>query len=217
MSRSRSPASLSTAIALSLMASGVCGALYFQKPPERHGLPTVRPGKGTFLVAAPHVAEPFSRSAIVLLAHGDSGTVGVIINRATRVALSEVLPDLKPAARQAHTLFFGGPVALNSLIFLYRSQNAAKQSDHLMEDVYFGGDRSTLEKLLEGKKLPSEMRLYLGYSGWAPGQLDAEILRGDWHVARADAKTLFREDVDSIWPELIERARRTLVAGKLRL
>ena len=178
--------------------------------PQR--VPTERPAKGKFLVAERHVPEPFRQSVVLLLAHQATGTVGLIVNRVTKVALSEVLPDLKPAAKSSDAVFFGGPVALNGLMFVYRSKAPPKLADHLLEDVYVGGDRSALEKLLEEKKRSAELRVYLGYAGWGPGQLESEIARGDWHVMGADAKTLFQEEVERLWPELIGRVRGTLVA-----
>ena len=56
-------------------------------------------------------------------------------------------------------------------------------------------------------KPPTKIRFYIGYSGWQPGQLRSEIERGAWHVLEADAATLFRTDMDKLWPELIGRMR----------
>jgi putative transcriptional regulator len=199
-------------LGLVLFALGAGAALFAQKPRPGPTLPTVRLAKGVFLVAEEHVTEPFTGSVILLVAHGDTGTVGLIINRVTKVPLSEVLPEVKPSGKPAYPLFFGGPVALNGLMFVYRSAAPPEGAHHVMEDVFFSGERSRLESLLEEKKSPNELRLFLGYSGWAAGQLDAEILRGDWRVTRADAKTVFREDGDAIWRELFERTRGRLVA-----
>jgi len=197
---------------LLLTALAVYAAPTVQKYRQPQRVPTERPAKGKFLVAERHVPEPFRQSVVLLVTHGSAGTVGLIVNRVTKVALSEVLPDLKPASKSSHAVFFGGPVALDGLMFVYRSNPPPKLAQHVMEDVYFGGERSVLEKLLEEQERPGELRLFLGYAGWGPGQLESEIARGDWHVMGADAKTVFREDVETLWPELIGRVRGTLVA-----
>ncbi|MFQ5790353.1 MAG: YqgE/AlgH family protein [Acidobacteriota bacterium] len=200
-------------LALSPTAGGGSGHSSSQHPRERRSLEPLRLDKGVFLVAKPRIAGgPFSRSVVLLLAHGESGTLGLIVNRATDIPLSQVLPDLNAADKESHSLFFGGPVTLSNLIFLFRSAEPPKRAEHVMGDVYYSGDREALEELLKRKKRAEELRLYIGHSGWAPGQLQREIARGDWQLARADAKTVFHNDPDTIWPDLIERERPTLVA-----
>ena len=167
--------------------------------------PTLTPEKGVFLVAKPGMADPrFQRSVVLLLAHSDKGTLGLIINRPTEVPLSRVLPDLRAPDTERHALFFGGPVGMDMLIFLMRSGAPPEHSRHVMTDVYFSVDREMLEQLLRKHKAHSELRLYIGHSGWGPGQLAAEIARGDWLLARADSATVFEKDLQTIWPQLID-------------
>ncbi|MDA2930721.1 YqgE/AlgH family protein [Acidobacteria bacterium AH-259-O06] len=197
-------------------ASGGAGSASVRKQSQRLPNKTVVPEKGIFLVASPGMEDPrFRRTVILLLAHGQGGTMGLIINRATDIPLSHMLPELKTPGKDSHMLFFGGPVALNGLIFLTRSVKPPKGASHVMGDVYFSGDRKVLEKLLQGNKRTNELRLYLGHSGWAPGQLTSEIAHGGWQLVRADAHTVFEKDLDSIWRDLIERPLpRTLVARR---
>jgi putative AlgH/UPF0301 family transcriptional regulator len=78
--------------------------------------------KGMFLVAHPDMLDPrFQQTVILLLSHGKRGTLGLIINRPTRTQLSQALPDLEIPNKARHLLFFGGPVGINSLLFLVRS------------------------------------------------------------------------------------------------
>ena len=165
----------------------------------------VEPSKGVFLVANPGLPDPrFRRTVVLLLAHGESGTMGLIVNRATDIPLSEVLPGLDGSRRESHVLFFGGPVALNGIIFLTRSGAPPEGTSHVMEDVYFSGDKEVLQHLLGEKKPTDELRLYVGHSGWAPGQLASEIERGSWRLVRADAHTVFEMDTDTVWRYFIE-------------
>ena len=155
--------------------------------------------KGIFLVAKPSIASgPFYKSVVLLLSHGDEGTLGLIVNRATGIPLSEALPDLD-ASSATHALHFGGPVALEGLIFLFRSDEPPEGVDGVMGNVYFSGDPEVLEALIEQQRGPEELRLYLGHSGWAPGQLNNELRRGDWEVVRADALTVFRKKTETMW------------------
>ena len=162
----------------------------------------VAPTKGVFLVAKPSIASgPFYKSVVLLLSHGDEGTLGLIVNRATGIPLSEALPDLDDSAA-THALHFGGPVALEGLIFLFRSDEPPEGVDGVMGNVYFSRNAKVLEALIEEQRGPEELRLYLGHSGWAPGQLDNELLRGDWDVVPADAFTVFRKKTETMWDEL---------------
>ena len=163
--------------------------------------------KGIFLVAKPSIASgPFYKSVVLLLSHGDEGTLGLIVNRATGIPLSEALPDLD-ASSATHALHFGGPVALEGLIFLFRSDEPPEGVDGVMGNVYFSGDPEVLEALVEQQRGPEELRLYLGHSGWAPGQLNNELRRGDWEVVRAGALTVFRKKTETMWDELAKSQR----------
>jgi len=165
------------------------------------------PAKGVFLVAKQDIeGGPFYHSVVLLLAHGDEGTVGLIVNRTTDIPLSEALPEL--GGGTPHELYFGGPVALDGLMYLFRSDEAPDDdADHVMEDVYYSGERDLLEKLMAGKPKTDEIHLFLGHAGWAPGQLDGELVRGSWDVVPADAFTVFGKDPERMWHELSEDSR----------
>jgi putative transcriptional regulator len=80
---------------------------------------------------------------------------------------------------------------------------------HVADDVYISSDRGVLEEVLAAKKPASELRFYIGYSGWAGGQLDFELERGSWHVVAADPNAVFSGDTGSLWDRLIERLEPT--------
>lgn len=175
------------------------------------------PDKGVFLVAKPAMRDPrFQRTVVLLLEHDDEGTLGVIINRPTEMLLSHALPDLKGANNGKHTVFFGGPVGLNTLVFLLRSTEPPRASSHVMADVYYSADRNTLETALGEYKKENELRMFFGHSGWAPGQLAGELLRGDWLLVQADSRSVFEKNLDALWRELIDRLpRRGLIVNAM--
>lgn len=174
----------------------------------------VEPAPGVFLVARPAIdGGPFWQSVVLLLSHGDEGTLGLIINRATDVPLSEALPDLNGEGAKSLPLHFGGPVALDGLLFLFVADEPPDGVAQVMANVYFSGDRKVLERLVKRsskRKEESRLKIYLGHAGWAPGQLQGEIARGSWDLVRADVFTVFQKEPEQIWLDL-SRGATTVV------
>ncbi|MCP4469463.1 MAG: YqgE/AlgH family protein [Gammaproteobacteria bacterium] len=164
------------------------------------------PGPGMFLVATRGLdGSHFGRSVVYLVAHGNDGTLGLIVNRSSDISLSEALPDLEHEQATTHALYYGGPVGLPMILMLMRSESATEGMENIADDVYISSERRLLEEALAAKKPERELRFYLGYSGWATGQLDSELVRGSWHVIAADADAIFSGETDSLWNRLIER------------
>ncbi len=171
---------------------------------------TGKPGPGMFLVARRALdGSHFGQSVVYLVEHGEGGTVGVIVNRSSDVSLSEAVPDIEDNLAAAHALYYGGPVGLPVILMLARSESATEGMAHVADDVYISSDRRVLDEVLAAKKTDSELRFYFGYSGWAVGQLDSELLRGDWHVETADTDAIFSGETDSLWNRFIERLEPT--------
>lgn len=176
------------------------------------GREKLAPSKGVFLIAKSEIGGgPFYQSVVLLLAHGDQGTLGLIVNRTTEIPLSEALPEL--GRETSHELYFGGPVELGGLLYLFRKSERPEHTekpddaDHVMGDVYYSGDRELLEELMKADNTRDELHLFIGHSGWGPGQLDAELVRGSWDVVRADAFTVFGKDPATMWHELSKDGR----------
>lgn len=160
-----------------------------------------------FLVAKRQLQDPNFRQAVVLVTqHGRGGPVGVIVNRPTQVPLSQVFPKNDSLDREADKLFFGGPVSRMTLVFVFRSETRPKEALEVLKGVYLSFSAELLSDLLKRPKPTMDLRVYAGYSGWAPGQLESEISRGDWYVINADAETIFRKESSTVWPELVKRA-----------
>ena len=166
-----------------------------------------------FLVASVEMRDPNFRETVVLVTHPRDGPPwGVIINRPLEVRLSEVFTEYETLKKRKDVLFFGGPVVPDGLVFLVRAPQPPPRAVVVLRDVYFVGDVEWIEGLLRRPEPTQGLRVYAGYAGWAPGQLQAEIARGGWHVLPADAATVFDKNPADIWPELIKRAatKRTL-------
>ena len=176
-----------------------------------------RPGRGMFLLAAPRLRDPrFAQTVVLLLEYDQTGALGLVINRPTDASLHDVLVTPLPNS-EGHAVFAGGPVELRRLIALLRSPIAVDGAEHLFGDVHASGSMDTLRRMLERDGHAADVHVYLGYAGWAPGQLDAEIARGDWIVTPADAESVFDTPPGDVWPNLMRRnAGRWVRTGHVR-
>lgn len=162
---------------------------------------------GIFLVARRGIADPNFRETVVLVTQPPrGGPVGLIVNRPLGRRLSELFPGHEALASSPDVLFEGGPVARDTLFFLVRASEPPPRAFAVLRGVYLTGDLELLERLLQRPQPMAGLRVYAGYSGWAPGQLEREIARGDWHLLPADAETVFEKEPARIWPELEKRA-----------
>jgi len=169
--------------------------------------PEMELSKGVFLVASRNLVDPRFRKTVVLLTrHSELETVGLIINRPTEVSLTETFPENPSLEQNTDPVYIGGPVDAHRIQLLIRSRSRPEGSHRVLDSVYVSSSRKLLERLgRNGKDDGETFRVFVGYAGWAPGQLESEILRGGWHVMPADAKTLFERNPEDIWSELMRR------------
>ena len=161
---------------------------------------------GRFLVAGEHLRDPnFGRTVVLLLNYGEHGARGVVINRQTDVKLAVVFPGISGLHQRPDTVYMGGPVARNRLLILLRSDSPPGRAEHVVDDIYVSSSRQTLVEALNRAGSTAPVHVYAGYAGWAPGQLDHEVARGDWHVLPADAETVFNDAPNKIWRQMIEK------------
>jgi putative transcriptional regulator len=155
------------------------------------------PANGALLIAKPELDDPNFSRTVVLVTQAESGeTVGVILNR----------PTQRTEPRTGAVLYSGGPVMREVVVAVFRSaQPPAAPAFRVLRNVYLSMHPATLSRLLEGEA--RDYRLYSGFSGWAPRQLEAEMLRDGWHVLPATEELVFRADTAGMWEDLVEKAR----------
>ena len=164
------------------------------------------PAPGMFLVSKRSLKDlSFGQSVVYLLEHDETGTQGLIVNRASDVTLSEVIPDVDGIQKVENVLHYGGPVGLSSIFMLVRTNAASEGLFHISNGVYVSTDRRVLDEVINKKFPLNDVRFYLGYAGWAAGQLDFEFKRGSWHLITADPDEIFTKDIQSLWPRLIDQ------------
>jgi len=138
----------------------------------------------------------------------------VILNRPTTLRLSELVPRWPGADRFTEPLYSGGPVMRQVVVALYASEEVPQaKAFRVLPQVYLSMHPANLEPLVA--QPGTRMRLYAGFSGWAPRQLEAEMASGSWYVLRATEELVFRKDTTGMWNELVERARGARVARDL--
>jgi putative transcriptional regulator len=164
------------------------------------------------LIASPSLVDPnFQQTVLLIIEHGKGGTVGLILNRPTNVLLSDVLPDLPVLKRTNHRLFTGGPVGRTQMALLFRLKEPYPDARQIVDGIYLGTPR-VLERIIARPKQTDSFRAFAGFAGWAPGQLDYEMLQGSWGVLSSDTFNIFDKDPAILWPDCISRlqALRTI-------
>ena len=159
---------------------------------------------GKFLIAMPGMADPrFDRSVVFLCNHSPAGAMGLIVNKprpdiAFGALLDQIGITRSPQARTIR-VHFGGPVE-NGRGFVLHSDDFVSPGATMRVPGGFGmtGTLDILEALAAGNG-PQQALMALGYSGWAPGQLEAEILRNDWLTSDAPADLVFSQDDGGKW------------------
>jgi putative transcriptional regulator len=156
--------------------------------------------RGSLLIAAPQLLDPNFRRTVVLVAdHGDEGAMGVILNRPSGMTVSDAAPDLEPLVGGESPIFAGGPVQPTSGVVL---AEVAEADEPVFGDVVLVPGLGELADVIDGA---GSVRVFAGYAGWGPGQLDDELGREDWIVEPARASDVFSEDPEALWGSVLER------------
>jgi putative transcriptional regulator len=157
-----------------------------------------------FLIARPGMPDPNFRETVVLVTQEESAeATGVVINRPSNRSLAEVLPGERFKPFQ-EPIFFGGPVAPQGLFAVFQADRFSGAAVRMLPGLYLAVVPDSIDALLNNP--PPKIRFFSGFSGWAPGQLQAELDRGDWLVVDADAETVFQRDTSRLWQDMVRRA-----------
>ncbi|MDX6746996.1 YqgE/AlgH family protein [Polaribacter sp. PL03] len=156
------------------------------------------PKKGRLLVAEPSILNDnsFNRAIVLLTEHTDSNSVGFILNKPLEYSINDLLPEIDCS----FNIYQGGPVEQDNLYFVHRIPQLLDKSVEVANGVFWGGDFKQLKNLLnEGLLEESDIRFFLGYSGWDKNQLTDELNEKSWFVAENDFDNIFSNDQESLW------------------
>jgi putative transcriptional regulator len=161
----------------------------------------VKPPTAIFIIARGDLTDSdFTDSVVLVMNNLGPGPVGIILNRPTQIAVSDLFPDLMRLARLHDKVYFGGPVEFGAVWFLFRAATPPEHAIQASDGVCLSANRELLLQLLGRDKPMDGLRIFIGHAGWAPGQLEAEIHRGDWMLERADSDAIFNGKSDHPWP-----------------
>lgn len=174
----------------------------------------IKPAKGTVLISEPFLDDDyFKRSVILLCEHNEEGTFGFVLNNYIDIALTDLIEDL-PAFDTRISI--GGPVNSDNLFYLHTLGENIPGSIEVFDGIYMGGSFEVLQVALESGTLQrDQVRFFVGYSGWSPGQLDDEISRNSWFVGKAKADDLMNPDIENLWQKVLQDmgSNFSLIAG----
>jgi putative transcriptional regulator len=171
---------------------------------------------GHFLVSDYDLADPnFQRAVILMIDHDEEGAFGLVVNRPSPFTLGEVVEGLDDTPASSIPVYVGGPVQQNALFVLHDEPTGGEggegAADQPVEGVAFEPATQSLLDWLnsEWAELPEAdrpaVRFYVGYSGWASGQLEGELEEEAWVVLRATRELVFHPDPRKAWAEALAR------------
>ena len=154
---------------------------------------------GTLLVASPLLLDPnFFRTVVFVLQHDVDGAVGVVLNRPSEEPVDVHLPEWVRRLEEPPVIFVGGPVDQAVAIGLVRSDRPAEPTALAgVGMVDLGSDPAAGN--------PGPVRVFSGYSGWGPGQAEAEMAEGAWLIVDAVVEDIFTQTPDDLWSSVLRR------------
>ena len=166
--------------------------------------PIVVPHRGSLLVATPQLEDPnFRRSVILMIEHGQEGSLGVVLNRPSTDSLETLLPTWLTSEVSSPTVFVGGPVQPDALLALLPTSSAVSGSSKISEQI----SMLDLEADMNLTEIDiDKVRFYFGYAGWSPGQLRLEIEEGAWWTFDSTPDELTC-DPSECWQNVLARQR----------
>lgn len=160
--------------------------------------------RGKLLVAGPTLLEPnFARTVVLVAVHSAEGALGLVLNRPSEIQVGGALPDFASLAGDDEVVHVGGPVQPEAVLAL-----AELEDPSLLGEVLVGESVGLVTADLDPEEVaPAALRgrVFAGYAGWGPGQLEAEIEREDWIIAEAVPDDLFFDEAGALWGTVLER------------
>jgi len=170
------------------------------------------PKMGRALISEPFLRDMyFKRTVIFLTEHNEEGSVGFILNKPLNIPFTELITDFPTTDMN---ISLGGPVSTNSLHYLHTLGDIVPQSVKIVDDIYWGGDFEIIKSMiLSGIMDNSQIRFFLGYSGWQANQLEDELNENSWVVSELNPKLIMNWDNnDDIWKKALSG-----IGGKYKL
>lgn len=162
----------------------------------------IAPRQGNILIAEPFLSGSyFNRSIIILVSCDTDGAVGFILNKKVDFPIDDLITDFPEFDSD---IYIGGPVGTDSVYFIHTLGEIIPGSIHVKENLYWGGDFEVLKTQIKlGLVNRSQVRFFLGYSGWSAGQLEEEINENSWLVADSLIDDLLNNEEEKMWAQAV--------------
>ncbi len=160
------------------------------------------PGKGKILISEPFLPDTFfNRSIVYLTDHTPQGSVGFILNKKLDLQASAAIEGFEG---WNENLSMGGPVAPDTLHYLHNLGNLIPNSIQVEGNIFWGGDIESIKELIKAKQIKqSQIRFFLGYSGWSAGQLERELKENSWVIAKVNSEVVLNNRGNDIWKKVL--------------
>ncbi len=156
--------------------------------------------RGSLLIATPALRDPnFHRTVVLIAEHGEEGAMGVILNRPSGMTVADAAPDLEDLVGPEAPIFAGGPVQPSSGVVI---AEVVEADEPIVGDLVLVPGLGELADVIDST---DRIRVFAGYAGWGPDQLEDEIARDDWFTEPARPADVFWDDPDSLWTAVLER------------
>lgn len=159
--------------------------------------------RGHLLVAGPALDDPSFRRTVVLVGeHGDEGAMGVVLNRVSDVTVEEAVPPMALLTARDELVYLGGPVQPQAVVVLADFADPSQAEVMVVDNVGFlPGEVDAVDDLGELRSV----RVFAGYAGWGPGQLEGELAEGAWVILPARTSDVFTSAPDHLWKDVLRR------------
>jgi putative transcriptional regulator len=167
--------------------------------------------QGKIIITPRDSPDPhFSNSVIILARYDKTGALGLMLHYKSDLPIQKALGTLKGAEKRTDPVFVGGPVELPVVLMLLRARTPPEGSMLVAGDLYLAASKTGVAAAMNDGHSASDLRIFIGYSGWAAGQLESEVRRGGWFIFNFDEALVFDEHPETLWKRLIEKTERKL-------
>jgi len=169
--------------------------------------------RGQYLIAGKWLRdENFFKTVVLLVEHGSGGAMGLVVNRPSSITVAAALAQHFNIPDSDDVVYLGGPVETDSLFVLHDVNSFEFDEAPVIPGLYVGSSEKVFENVVSSVCNGNEglnYRIYSGCAGWAPGQLESEVDRGDWYVYPATADLVFDENPYEVWDALLAKVKKS--------
>jgi putative transcriptional regulator len=158
--------------------------------------------KGALLVATPRLQDPnFDRAVILMLEHTEDGALGVVLNRPSELTVVEAMPEWADNCADPDVVFGGGPVQPGAAFVVGERPDSRRVDSFAIVFEQIG----VIDLSADAPHDVGRVRVFSGYAGWSPGQLEGELAEDAWWVVDAEPEDVFVDDPDDLWAQVLRR------------